>query len=143
DTGPRRRGNHHKPGAESALERYRGSRDRHPGAEKIEFDVGAGFMPARPGQTVPADRVLGLVNTRFRGTRASTVVPCCGFESIESCPFTSLNRSFMLVRPKPRPLSTSSGLKPIPESCTVNSMSSVLPVSETLKSLEPLCLVAF
>src|SRR5215471_2658510 len=39
-----------------------------------------------------------------RGTRAMTVVPCSGFESIKRCPLTSLSLSFMLVRPRPCPL---------------------------------------
>jgi hypothetical protein len=39
----------------------------------------------------------------LRGTRALMVVPCPGFESIESRPRTNFSRSFMLVRPRPCP----------------------------------------
>ena len=48
------------------------------------------------------------------GTRAYTMVPRPGFDLIERDPLISLNRSCMLVRPRPQPLSALFGSKPAP-----------------------------
>jgi hypothetical protein len=62
---------------------------------------------------------------------------------MESCPFTSFNRSCMLVRPSPGPLMALSVAKPIPESRTVSSISLAPRLSATWNCCEPLCLIAF
>lgn len=59
------------------------------------------------------DFALGL-----RGTRARIFVPRFTFDSIESCPSTSFNRSLMLVRPSPCPSIALSKSKPMPQ-CSI------------------------
>ena len=53
---------------------------------------------------------------RRTGTRAEMVVPRVECDSMNNSPPTSMRRSFMLVRPSPRPLLAASTLKPTPSS---------------------------
>src|SRR5271157_1725605 len=76
------------------------------------------------------------------GTRAITLVPPFGFDSIAKTPLTRWTRSCILMSPRPLPRFAASTSNPAPSSLTSSPISLWAPSKRTMNSLFPLCLTA-